>query len=117
MTITRPDITYNVNKVSQFMQNPLDEHWKAVKRILRYLKSTTNHSLILKSCINLNLYGFADSDWAADHVDRRSTTGYCIYLFQNPISWCSKKQSTISRSSNELEFRSVASAAAEIMRT
>lgn len=92
------------------MQNPLSEHWKAVKWILRYLKGTIDHGLTLKHCTNLSLFGFADAYWGTDPDDRRSTSGYCIYFGSNPVSWCSKKQTTVSRSSTEAEFRSVASA-------
>lgn len=115
VTITRPEITYSVNKVSQFMHKPLDEYLEAVKRILRYLKGTTNQGLTLQSCKTLNINGYADADWATDYDDRKSTSGYCIFLGKNPISWCSKKQPTVSRSSTEAEYKSVASATAEIM--
>ena len=73
-TITRPDIAFSVNKVSQFMQNPLDEHWKAVKRILRYLKGTMNFGLSLKTCKSLNITGYTDADWATDPDDRKSVS-------------------------------------------
>lgn len=96
------------------MQNYLDEHWKTVKIILRYLKGTVNHGLTLKNCTNINLFGFAYADWATDPDDRRSTCGYCIYIGKNLISWCSKKQTTISRSSTETEYKSVANAIAEL---
>lgn len=78
VTITRPEIGYSVNKVSQFMQNPLDEHWKALKRILRYLKGTINHGLTLKACTILSLSGFAVADCATYPDDRRSTSR-CVY--------------------------------------
>lgn len=115
VTITRPDISFCVNKVSQYMQNPLDNHWKAVKRILRYLKGTINHGLILKSSHTLNINAYADADWGTDSDDRKSTSGYCIYLGKNPVSWSARKQSMVSRSSTEAEFMCVASAAAEVM--
>ena len=114
-TITRPDISFSVNKVSQFLQDPRDEHWKAVKRILRYLKGTIQYGLTIKGGKDLNITGFTDSDWAADPDDRRSVTGYCIYIGDNLISWTSKKQTTISKSSAEAEYRSIASATSEII--
>ena len=91
-TITRPDICYSVNKLSQFMQNPLSEHWIALKRVLRYLQGTKNLGIILKSVKHFSLQCFSDADWANDVDDRRSVSGYCVYLGDNIISWCTKKQ-------------------------
>lgn len=72
ITISRPEISYSVNKVFWFMQNPLDEHWKTVKRILRYLRGTLDYILTLKACNNTNIVGYADSNWATDLYDRKS---------------------------------------------
>ena len=87
-TITRPDITYSVNRVCQFMQAPLTAHWKAVKRILRYLAGTLHHGLHLQHSSNshLNITGFCDADWASDVDDRHSTSGYCLFLGPNLVS-------------------------------
>lgn len=115
ITITRPDITFSVNKVSQFMQSPLDTHWKAVKRILRYLAGTSKHGLHLTKSDHLNLVGFSDSDWASDPDDRRSISGFCVYLGNNLVYWCSKKQHSVSRSSTEAEYQSLAQVTAEIL--
>ncbi|RVW43373.1 Retrovirus-related Pol polyprotein from transposon RE1 [Vitis vinifera] len=114
VTITRPELSFSVNKVCQFMQNPTEEHWKAVKRILRYLQGTLQHGLHLKKSSNLDLIGFCDADWASDLDDRRSTSGHCVFLGPNLISWQSKKQHTVSRSSTEAEYRSLAGLVAEI---
>ncbi|RVW21952.1 Retrovirus-related Pol polyprotein from transposon RE1 [Vitis vinifera] len=115
-TITRPDITYSVNRVCQFMQAHLTAHWKAVKRILRYLAGTLHHGLHLQHSSNsyLNITGFYDADWASDVDDRHSTSGYCLFLGPNLVSWHSRKQHTISKSSTEAEYRSVATLVAEI---
>ncbi|KAL5543508.1 hypothetical protein UlMin_007292, partial [Ulmus minor] len=115
VTITRLEIAYCVNKVCQFMQNPLDLHWKAVKRILRYLKGTSEEGILLKRSETLNLTGFCDADWGNDLCDRRSTTGYCIFLGRNVVSWSSKKQAVVSRSSTEAEYRSLANATSELI--
>ena len=88
---------------------------KAVKRILRYLKGTLHYGLKFITQSTLSLYGFCDADWAGFPSTRRSTTGYCIYLGANCISWSSKKQPTVSRSSSEAEYRALASATAEII--
>lgn len=97
------------------MQAPLDSHWKAVKRILRYLRETINYSLILNASRDININSYTDPNWNTNLDDRKSTSGYCVYLGENPISWCSKKKSTILRSSTEAEFRSVASATTKVM--
>jgi histone deacetylase 1/2 len=103
-TITRPEISYSVNKVCQFLSSPLEEHWKAVKRILRYLKGTLHHGLAISPAITgapMSLTGFCDADWASDPDDRRSTSGACIYLGPNLVSWWAKKQTLVARSSAE----------------
>jgi Reverse transcriptase (RNA-dependent DNA polymerase) len=98
-TISRPDIAFAVNRVSQFMHNPSELHWVAVKRILRYLNGSLDHGLRICASTDNKLYGFSDSDWAGCPDDRKSTTGYLIFLGPNLISWCSKKQPTVARSS------------------
>jgi len=117
-TITRPEISYSVNKVCQFLSAPLEDHWKAVKRILRYLQGTIHHGLLIKpASLNepLALTSFCDADWASDPDDRRSTSGACIYLGPNLVNWWAKKQTQVARSSAEAEYRSLAQASAEIL--
>lgn len=112
--ITRPDIAYSVNKVSQFMHKPLLSHWQCVKRILRYLRGTSTMGLFLQRCSHPKLSAMCDADWAADPTDRRSTSGFCVYYGSNLISWTSKKQAVVSRSSTEAEYRALALVVAEI---
>lgn len=103
-TLTRPEIAYSVNKVCQFMANPLESHWKAVKRILRYLKGTLDFGLHLTPTSvtdKFSLFAFSDADWGSDSDDRRSTSGFCIYFGNNLVSWSSKKQVLVARSSIE----------------
>ncbi|KAK6121503.1 hypothetical protein DH2020_044755 [Rehmannia glutinosa] len=115
VTITRPDISFSVNKVSQYMSNLLDTYWKTVKCILRYLAGTQDHGLTFTSSNHLNLTAFSDSDWAADIDDRRSTSGFCVYLCSNLVSWSSKKQHTVSKSNTKAEYQSLAQATSEVI--
>ncbi|KAJ1698879.1 hypothetical protein LUZ63_007391 [Rhynchospora breviuscula] len=115
VTITRPDITFPVNKCSQFMHNPTTSHWSAVKRILRYLNGTIHLGLSFKPASSPILHAYSDSDWAGCPDDKRSTSAFCIYLGPNLVSWSSKKQPTVSKSSTEAEYRSLALAAAELI--
>ena len=82
VTMTRPDISYMVSKLSQFLQNPIDVHWKACKRVLCYLKGTITHGLHFKSSKQLDLVGFSNADWASCPNDRRSTSGYCVFFWR-----------------------------------
>lgn len=112
LTITRPDICFAVNSLAQFMQSPKMSHWVACKRILRYLKGT-QHWGILYAGDKLNLHGFSDSDYAADLVSRKSISGNAFFLGNGAISWCSKKQNTVSLSSTEAEYKALTTSACE----
>ncbi|XP_061354379.1 uncharacterized mitochondrial protein AtMg00810-like [Gastrolobium bilobum] len=117
-TLTRPEISFSVNKVCQFLSQPLEEHWKIVKRILRYLNVTLSYGLVFhppSSQHPLSLVAFCDADWDSDPDDRRSTSGACVFLGSNLISWWAKKQSLVAHSSAETEYRSLAHVAAEIL--
>ncbi|RVW72304.1 Retrovirus-related Pol polyprotein from transposon RE1 [Vitis vinifera] len=115
LTITRLDIAFAVNKACQFMQQPTSAHWLSVKRILRYLKGTMQDGLLLSPSTNLTIEGFSDADWGAQPDDRRSSSGYLVYLGGNLVSWSSTKQKVVSRSSAESEYRALALATAEII--
>ncbi|KAM0003914.1 putative RNA-directed DNA polymerase [Helianthus debilis subsp. tardiflorus] len=114
LAFTRPDISFAINKLSQFMHSPRQSHWQALKRVLRYLKGTVHHGLYLHRDSPLTLRAFSDSDWGGVHNAGRSTTAYILYLGSNIISWRSSRQKTVSRSSTEAEYKAVANAAAEI---
>ena len=114
-TITRLDIAFAVNKACQFMQQPTSAHWLSVKRILRYLRGTMHDGLLLNPSHQLTIEGFTNADWAAQPDDRRSASGYLIYLGGNLISWSSTKQKLVSRSSAESEYRGLVLATAEII--
>ncbi|GJZ95525.1 putative RNA-directed DNA polymerase [Tanacetum coccineum] len=114
LTLTRPDITFAVNKVCQFMHTPTEKHWSAVKRILRYLRGTLNHGLLFKRASGCTLHAYTDADWAGCPDDRRSTGGFAIYLGSNLVSWSARKQRTVSRSSTESEYKALADTVAEL---
>jgi hypothetical protein len=115
LTITRPDISYAVSLVSQFMHSPTSHHLKIVKRILRYLKSTVTRGIFMKNNGHFKLEGYTDSDWAGNSLDRKSTTGFCTFIGGNLVTWKSKKQTVVARSSAEAEYRAMASTACEII--
>ena len=110
LTFTRPDIAFAVNTVCQFMSSPTDIHFGAVKRIIRYLQGTMHIGINFSADTVSKLTAFSDSDWAADLNTRR----YVVYLGNNPISWQSKKQNSVSRSSTEAEYKALAHTAADI---
>jgi hypothetical protein len=114
LALTRPDIAFMVNKLSQFMQKPLLPHWQTVKRLLRYLKNTLHFGLQIYRSSSPTIQAFSDADWAGSRDDRRSTCSYCIFLGKNLISWRCKKQATVARSSTEAEYKALANAAAEV---
>ncbi|GMP75523.1 hypothetical protein CsSME_00032577 [Camellia sinensis var. sinensis] len=112
MMCTRPDICYAVGLVSRYQSNPGPAHWKAVKRILRYLRGTADYTLCYQSS-DLHLVGYCDVDWGGDLDERKSTSGYAFMLSDGAISWSSKKQSCIALSTMEAEFVACSSAVQE----
>ena len=90
LAITRPDIQFAVNRVAQRMHQPSKHDYHCLKRILRYIFGTLGRGLLIRPG-DLELWGFSDSDWANDKNDRKSTSGFLIFLGPNLISWCTKK--------------------------
>nr|XP_017185667.2 uncharacterized protein LOC108172516 [Malus domestica] len=113
LTWTRPDLSFAVNQVCQFMHAPREPHIQAAKRILRFLKDIMSHGLWFKKG-DIHLIAYSDADWADCLFDRQSTSGYCIFLGSNLISWSAKKQPMVARSSTEAEYRSLAHTTTEI---
>jgi len=92
LSLTRPDIAFNTNKLAQFMQNLRTVHWTA-------LKSVRDKGVSISTTTPLNLHAYSDADWAGDKDDYISTTGYLLYLGSTPISWSSRKQRFVARTS------------------
>uniref|UniRef100_A0A803Q706 Reverse transcriptase Ty1/copia-type domain-containing protein n=1 Tax=Cannabis sativa TaxID=3483 RepID=A0A803Q706_CANSA len=114
LTLSHPDIAFTVNKLSQFMHSPTQHHWNVCKRLLRYLKGTIGQGILFKPSKEWNVECFSDADWAGSIDDRKSTTGYCVYIGGNLITWCSKKQKAVAKSSTEAEYRALSQTATEI---
>ncbi|KAF5475976.1 hypothetical protein F2P56_007727 [Juglans regia] len=114
LTITRPDIVYAINTLSQFMHAPRVPHMTTATRVLRYLKGCPGQGIFFPSSNSTHVSAYTDSDWASCPITRHSTTGYFIQLGTSPISWRTKKQSTVSRSSAEAEYRAMAVTTCEL---
>ncbi|XP_071728335.1 uncharacterized mitochondrial protein AtMg00810-like [Rutidosis leptorrhynchoides] len=112
---TRPDIAYSVSILSQFMADPRQPQMDAMYRVLRYLKATPGLGVLFPRTGGFSLTGYCNSDWLGCPYRRRSRTGYVLLLGGAPISWKTKKQSVVSRSSAEAEYRSMASTVSEIL--
>lgn len=117
LTNTRPDLSYTVQMLSQFLQSPREPHYEALLHTLRYVRTTIGQGILLKASDTLTLQAFSDSDWAACPDTRRYVTCYVLLLGSSPVTWKSKKQSIVSRSSSESEYRAMASAASEVVWT
>jgi histone deacetylase 1/2 len=115
LTLTRPDLSFAVNKVCQFLHSPTTAHWSAVKRILRYVKGTLGMGLKLRKSSSTLVSAFSDADWAGCVDDRRSTGGFAVFFGPNLVSWSARKQPTVSRSSTEAEYKALANATAEMI--
>jgi histone deacetylase 1/2 len=115
LTLTRPDLSFSVNKVCQYLHAPTTAHWTAAKRILRYVKDTSQLGLTFRRSTSTLLSAFSDADWAGSLEDRRSTGGFAIFLGPNLVSWSARKQATVSRSSTEAEYKALANATTELI--
>ena len=114
LTITRPDLSYAVHVLSQFMDKPRIPHLDAAHKVLRYLKQSPGQGILLSTSSAIQLHAYCNVDWARCRDTPRSVTSYCILLGKSPISWKTKKQTTVSRSSAEAEYRSMAATCCEI---
>ncbi|GJS53176.1 ribonuclease H-like domain-containing protein [Tanacetum coccineum] len=110
ITFTRIDLSYAVQQLCLYMYDPREPHLNAMKRILRYLRGTTDLGLQLFRSTTSQLIAYSDADWAGCPAMHRSTSRYCVFLGDNLLTWSSKRQDTLSRSSAEAEYRKVANA-------
>ena len=107
LTATRPDIMFSVSLLSRFMHCASEVHFQVAKRIIRYIKGTTNYGIKYSYCQNFKLHGYSDSDWAGSIDDMRSTIGFCFSFGSGIFSWSSKKQDVIAQSRAEAEYVAV----------
>ena len=115
LTVTRPDISHAVGMVSKFMDAPRSVHYAAVLQILRYVKGTLYHGMHYSSRSSLEFHAYSDANWAVDPTDRCSITGFCFLLGSSLVSWRSKKQDVVSRSSTEVKYRALADTICELV--
>jgi hypothetical protein len=113
LTMTRPDLQYAIQQACLHMHAPTTAHQGLVKRILRYVRGTSAPGLHLRRSNNSDLVAYSDADWAGCPDTRRSTSGFCVFMGYSLLSWSSKRQTTVSCSSAEAEYRGVANAVAE----
>ncbi|XP_031280827.1 uncharacterized protein LOC116139290 [Pistacia vera] len=115
LILSSPDIAYSINKLSQFLKAPTQLHWQACKRLLRYVKGTSNYGVHFTKSHLFQLECFADANWANSLHDRRSTSGCYVFLGSNLIKWFSRKQRVVALSSTEAEYRALAQGSTKIV--
>lgn len=113
LTFTRLDISYAVQQVCLHMHDPRIDHMSALKRIIQYVKGTLDYGIHLYPSSFSSLVSYTDADWGGCPDTRRSTSGYCVFLGDNLVSWSSKRQPTLSKSSSEAEYGGVANVVSE----
>lgn len=112
--LTRPEIAFSINKLSQFLSCPRTQYWEACTRLLRYLKGTIHFGLQFYTYGAMQIKYFINSNCACDRDDRKSMVGFTIYLGPNLVSWSSKKQVVVSRSRTEANYRALSHAVSEV---
>ena len=115
LTITQPNISFHVSVVSQFLQSPCDSHWDVVIRILCCIKGTPGHGVLYENRGHTQIVRYCDADWVGSPVDRCSTSGYCVFIGGNLISWKSKKRDVVGKSSAEAKYRAITLATCELI--
>ena len=115
LIVTRPDIAHSVSVVSQYMSSPTIDNWAVLEHILCYLKGASGRGILYSNHGHNRVECFTDADWAGSKEDRRSTSCYCVFVGGNLVSWKSKKQGVVSRSSAESAYRAMTQSVCEIM--
>ncbi|XP_015168884.1 uncharacterized mitochondrial protein AtMg00810-like [Solanum tuberosum] len=115
LNMTRPNISYNVQTLSQFLHQPKKSHMDVALRVVKYIKGQPGQGILLSSKCGTEIIAYCDADWAACPLTRKSVTGYVIKLGESVVSWKAKKQTIVSRSSDEAEYRSLASTVVELV--
>ena len=116
LQMTRSDISFVVNKLSQFMHASSEYHWGAIKHLFRHFNGTRSLGIQLLADTPLTLHGFSNAHWASNPNDHTSTRAFLIFLGTNLISWNSTKLRTVARSFTEAEYRAIAVTVAEQQR-
>ena len=111
---TRPDIAWAVSRLSQYMQEPTIEHVEAAKHVFRYLRQTTEFKIRYQGAGNSGLIGYSDADWGENRDNRRSTTGFVFLMADGAVTWTSRMQKTVARSSTEAEYMALSEACSEV---
>jgi hypothetical protein len=107
LTNTRPDLAYSVNLISRFLVNPQQKHLDSALDILRYVQATKDYGILYQKGQDINIQGYTDTDWGSCEETRRSTGGYIFTVGQASLTWSSKRQPTVSRSSTESEYKAL----------
>lgn len=115
LTLTKPDITYAVTILAQFMSKPPRSHLTAIFKVLQYIKPAPGQGIFFSFASKLQLTTYSNNDWAGCPDSRRSLSGYFVFLGESLMSWKTKKQTTISESSTEAEYRCMASTTCELV--
>ncbi|KAL1215127.1 Retrovirus-related Pol polyprotein from transposon RE1 [Cardamine amara subsp. amara] len=115
LTASRPDIYLTVGVYARYQAKPKMSHLLAVKRIIKYVKGTINLGIYYTKDTNKNLMRYCDADWAGSLDDRRSTSGGCFFMGNNPISWHSKKQNSVSLSTAEAKYIALGSCCTQLL--
>jgi len=115
LTVTRQDITFIVGIQSRFIHQLRETYWLAMIRVLAYIKSCLGKGLVYRTHGHVRISRYSDSGYIGDRGDRKSTTGYCIFIGENPMTWRSKKQDVVSRSSAKAEHRAITHTTCEMV--